>query len=152
MLTSGTFSASLTSLSVLMWVRAITYSQPKQIGTSWIYVTLCIFFIYIWCTFILLKLLRNHGGSVHIVCVVDVVLVQDRHGVQPLPLYEADEANLAAAMLHNVIDLSATQWLATLGVDNIGDDPGKVRLLPQLRKTIKAMIWRLIIMIYLFGI
>ena len=81
-----------------------------------------------------------------------MVLVQDRHSVQPLPLYEADEANLAAAMLHNVIDLSATQWLATLGVDNIGDDPGKVRLLPQLRKTIKAMIWRLIIMIYLFGI
>ena len=35
-LTSGTFSASLMSLGVLMWVRAMTYSQPaKEIGV-WI--------------------------------------------------------------------------------------------------------------------
>ena len=99
-------------------------------------------------TFILLELLCKHGGGVYIVCVVDVVLVQDRHSVQPLPLHEANEADLAAAMLHDVIDLASPQRLTTLGVDYIRDDPGKVCLLPQLSKTIKTMILGLIIMIY----
>ena len=70
-------------------------------------------------TFILLELLCKHRGGIYIVRVVDVVLVQDRHGVQPLPLHEADEADFAAAMLHDVIDLASPQRLTTLSVDDI---------------------------------
>ena len=145
MLTSGTFSASLTSLSVLMWVRAITYSQPEHTDRL---IQAVVQHLLSLSTFILLELLCKHGGGVYVVRVVDVVLVQDRHSVQPLPLHEANEADLAAAMLHDVIDLASPQRLTTLGVDYIRDDPGKVCLLPQLSKTIKTMILRLIIMIY----
>ena len=69
-----------------------------------------------------------------------MVLVQDCDSVQPLPLHEADEANLAATVLHDVINLAAPERLTSLGVDDIRDDPGEVRLLPELRKTIKTMI------------
>ena len=88
-----------------------------------------------------LQFLSQHGTRIHVVSVVDVVAVQGGDSVQPLSLHQPHQADLPSLPVDDVADLGPPQWLAALRVDDVGEEPGELGLLPPLRQNVQPVIW-----------
>ena len=87
-----------------------------------------------------LEFVHQQRGSINKVSEVDVVHVEDRHRLQPVPLHQTDQPDLPALPLQDVRHLASPQRCSCLGVSHVGDDPGKLRHLLISREPLQTIV------------